>query len=55
MNNSKSIKEVFRVFQNREEYFEKLSQKDYSGKLIIYQVIVIVGFTFLLRYYNGKL
>ena len=46
MNNLKSIKEVFNVFQNREEYFEKLNQKAYSSKLVVNQIIVIIGFTF---------
>ena len=44
---SESIKEVFKVFQNREQYFEKLNQKEYPGKLIVNQIIVIIGFTFL--------
>jgi hypothetical protein len=47
MKNSQSMKEVFNVFQNREEYFEKLSQKHYTGKLIGNQIIVIIAFTFL--------
>lgn len=42
-----SIKEVFKVFQNREEYFKKLNKKEYPGKLIANQIIVIIGFTFL--------
>ena len=47
MNKLDGIKEVFKVFQSREEYYEKLNQKDYPGKLIVNQIIVIIGFTFL--------
>jgi hypothetical protein len=38
--------EVFKIFQNKESYFDEISTKQ-SNKLIINQIIIICAFTFL--------
>ncbi|MBL7129038.1 MAG: hypothetical protein ISS16_08645 [Ignavibacteria bacterium] len=49
MNNSNPNRffETFYVFQNHEEYFKKISQKEKTGSLILYQVLIISAFLFL--------
>ncbi|MBC7381711.1 MAG: hypothetical protein H7296_01810 [Bacteroidia bacterium] len=38
--------DVFKIFQNRESYFEEISTAQ-SNKLIIHQLIVICAFAFV--------
>jgi hypothetical protein len=46
MKNSNAIKEVFKVFQNKDIYFNEIN-KQQSNKLIINQILIICIFTFL--------
>jgi hypothetical protein len=43
----KRLMEVFEIFQNREVYFNKISQKEVSKRLIFNQLIVISAFVFI--------
>ena len=43
---SNGIKEVFKIFQNKESYFDEIDNKQ-SNKLIFYQVLVICVFAFV--------
>jgi hypothetical protein len=46
MEKSIGVKEVFKIFQNTESYFNERSKEE-SKKLIIYQILIICSFTFL--------
>jgi hypothetical protein len=46
MENSKGIKEVFKIFQNKESYFEDINTRQ-SNRLILYQLMIICVFSFL--------
>lgn len=46
MKKSDRVMEVFKVFQNKESYFNERNREE-SGRLIIYQILIICAFTFL--------
>ncbi len=46
MEKSIGVKEVFKIFQNTESYFNERSKEE-SKKLIVYQILIICSFTFL--------
>ncbi len=46
MKNQKGFIEVFKVFQNRETYFEEISTKQ-SNRLIVNQLLIICAFAFM--------
>lgn len=46
MKNLKGLREVFKIFQNKESYFEEINQKQSNG-LIANQIIVICAFAFI--------
>ncbi len=46
MQNTLRIKEVFKIFQNKESYFDELKTNQ-SNRLIMNQIIVICAFTFI--------
>jgi hypothetical protein len=43
---AKGFREVFKIFQNRESYFEEINEKQ-SNKLILQQILMICVFSFL--------
>lgn len=43
---SKGITEVFKIFQNKESYFDDLDKKE-SNSLILFQILVICAFAFV--------
>lgn len=43
---SQGIKEVFKIFQNKESYFDDIDKKQ-SNKLILYQILIICVFAFV--------
>jgi hypothetical protein len=45
MKNSIDLMEVFKIFQNKESYFEEINKKQ-SNRLIIKQIIIICAFVF---------
>jgi hypothetical protein len=55
----KSILSIFKVFQNSDDYFEKLSDPDFSRNQVMKQFLVIFIFSFLygivMGSYNGYL
>jgi hypothetical protein len=46
MKKSDAVMEVFKIFQNTESYFNERNKEE-SGRLIIYQILIICAFTFL--------
>lgn len=46
MKNALGLMEVFKIFQNKESYFDEINTKQ-SNRLIINQIVIICAFTFL--------
>jgi hypothetical protein len=43
---SQGIKEVFKIFQNKESYFDEIDNKQ-SNQLIFYQILIVCAFAFV--------